>query len=290
MPEEHREVSGHYGRLLKMKRPWEVSSVEVDDAASEITVRVALARGSRVPCPECGRPCPVHDRLAERSWRHLDTMQYVTTVRCRVPRAKCPEHGVAAAAVPWAEPRSRWTLAFERHAVAVIGGSRSLSSAASLLRLQWRSACAIVSDAVARGAARRSASAMPHAGMDEKSFGRGHDYVSVLTDVDAGSVFEVVPGRTREAADALWASVPEAQRATVEAVAMDMWDAFMGAASAAVPSAEVVHDRFHASAYLGKAVDLVRRAEHRSMSAAGGSPLVGTKYLWLTAPANWSEE
>jgi transposase len=70
---------------------------------------------------------------------------------------------------------------------------------------------------------------------------------------------------------------------------MDMRDAFMGAAAAAVPGAEVVHDRFHASAYLGKAVDSVRRGEARELRSAGDRSLVGTRYVWPTAPSNWSE-
>jgi hypothetical protein len=45
------------------------------------------------------------------------------------------------------------------------------------------------------------------AGLDEKSFGKGHDAVSVLHDLEGRRVLEVVPERTREAANTLWTTI-----------------------------------------------------------------------------------
>ena len=63
---------------------------------------------------------------------------------------------------------------------------------------------------------------------------------------------------------------------------MDMWPAYMSASRQCVPQADIVHDRFHVSKYLGEAVDAVRRQEHRKLSQAGASPLAGSKWSWLT--------
>ena len=65
-----------------------------------------------------------------------------------------------------------------------------------------------------------------------------------------------------------------------------MWPAFMSAAQAQIPQADVVHDRFHVSKYLGEAVDAVRKQEHRSLAQAGTSPLTGSKYAWLKTYAD----
>ena len=86
-----------------------------------------------------------------------------------------------------------------------------------------------VERAVTRGVARRSLEGLRlpctrgDAGLDEKSFGKGHDYVSVLHDLEGRRVLEVVPERTREATDTLWTAIPEPQRLGLSAVAMDMW-------------------------------------------------------------------
>ena len=50
---------------------------------------------------------------------------------------------------------------------------------------------------------------------------------------------------------------------------MDMWPAYMSAARQCVPQADIVHDKFHVSKYLGEAVDALRKQEHRRLSQAG---------------------
>ncbi len=65
-----------------------------------------------------------------------------------------------------------------------------------------------------------------------------------------------MPERTNEAARTLWATFPEIQRHGVKAVAMDMWENYMEATRAAAPQAAIVHDKFHCTKELNKAVDL----------------------------------
>ncbi len=68
----------------------------------------------------------------------------------------------------------------------------------------------------------------------------------------------------------------------------------MKAVRALLPEADIVHDKFHIAKYLGEAVDAVRKAEHKAehkgLMKDGSDVLKGTKYLWLTNPANWSDE
>jgi transposase len=147
--------------------------------------------------------------------------------------------------------------------------------------LDWDSVQRIMERAVARGLVLRTTDSVTRVALDEKSFGRGHDYVSILTDHSPPRVLEVVPERTTAAALALWQSLPEAQRTKVEAASMDMGANFASATRQAAPQAKIVHDRFHVSQYLNEAVDQVRRAEHKRLSAAGDDSLVGTKFDWL---------
>jgi len=70
--------------------------------------------------------------------------------------------------------------------------------------------------AVTRGVARRSWEGLRwpgtqgDAGLNEKIFGKGRDYVSVLRDLEGRRVLEVVPERTREAVHTFWAAILKA--------------------------------------------------------------------------------
>lgn len=286
----HSELNRHYGLLLGVESPWEVTGVKLDVAGKRVEVGVAWTRGERVKCPECGKECTVADHAPERTWRHLDTMQFETLIRARVPRSDCPEHGVKTVAVPWAGPGSRFTLLFERFAVDVLLACRSLTQACEVLRLDWDAAHRIMERAVKRGLERRGLEGLAHVGIDEKSFGAGQSYISLLTDLDGSRVLEVVEGCDQAAARTLWESLPQAQRRAIVAVALDMAPAFIAASREAVPQAALVHDKFHIAKHLNEAVDTVRRREHKELLAQGDETLKHTRQLWLFNPLHFSQQ
>jgi len=290
MEELNNELHRHYALLLGVKSPWGVSGVKLDMAGRRVEIELEWAMGHGVPCAECGKRCTMADHAPERTWRHLDTMQFETLIRARVPRSRCPEHGVKTIGVSWAEPGSRFTLLFERFALDVILAARSLTQACDLLGLDWDAVQRIMDRAVQRGLKRRELEGLAHAGIDEKSFRSGQSYISLLTDLDQSRVLEVMEGCDQETAEALWQSLPEPQRRGIEAVALDMAPAFIAASRAAVPQAELVHDKFHVAKHLNEAVDTVRRQEHKELLAQGDETLKSTRQLWLFNPVNFSEE
>ena len=282
-------LTEHYRLLLGLDTAWEVSEVSL--SLEEKRVEISLRhRGGRVTCPECGTECSIADHAPERTWRHLDTMQFETRLLARAPRANCQTCGVKTIEVPWAGKHSRFTLLFEAFAIQVIQACGNVKSAAALIRLDWDSVHRIMERAVERGLERRELESLDYLGIDEKSFRRGHSYVTLLVDLTGSRVLEVVEERTEEAADELWRVLSEAQKEQVEAVATDMWPAFVNSIGTNAEQAEVVHDRFHVSKHLNEAVDQVRRQEHKALRKAGDQRLTGSKQLWLFNPENLSED
>ncbi len=247
---------------------------------------VVTHSGGQVECPECDAGCSIADHAPERTWRHLDTMQFETRLRARVPRANCKACGVKTTAVPWAGKHSRFTLLFEALAIEVIQACGNVKAAAGLLGLDWDSVHRIMERAVERGLEQRELESLQYVGIDEKSFGRGHSYISLLVDLTGARVLEVVEQRTEEAADTLWKDIPDEQKEQVEAVAVDMWPAFANSIQTNAEQAEIVHDRFHISKHLNDAVDKVRRQEHKALKQQGDERLTGSKQLWLFNPEN----
>jgi transposase len=276
-----------FEKALGLKSPWKVKEVKMDLEGKEVEVVIECQRGTI--WAESGERLHIHS-WEQRKWRHLDTMQMTTVLRAEVPRVKAADGSTQMVKVPWAGERSRWTLAFEALAISVLQNARSITQAASLLGLDWKSARAIMGRAVERGLGRRDGQPLRVVSIDEKSFGRGQDYVSVLSDPAGRRVLEVVAGRTQNDAEILFDSLSREQRTGIAAVVMDMSAAYEAAARTRLPRAEVVFDRFHIAALMGKAVDEVRRKEHRRLMEEGDESLKNTKFLWLFHPDNLGEE
>jgi transposase len=137
--------------------------------------------------------------------------------------------------------------------VQVLAAFSPLTQAVELLRLDLNGVQRVMDLAVARGLVLRSTGPVMRVALDEKSFGRGHDYVSILTDHSPSRVLEVVPEHTTAAAHARWESLPEAQGKKVEADGMNTDASFASAMRQAAPQAKIVHDRLYISQYLNNA-------------------------------------
>ena len=261
--------------------------VELGDEVVEVHLENS---GRRLACPECGARSPRYDSR-ERRWRHLDTMQYMTVLIAEVPRVRCKEHGVHQIPVPWAEPGSGFTAQFERLAIDWLREA-NLSAASRLLRLSWDQIDGIQHRAVRRGLERRHLGPVRHLGVDETSFQRRHEYVTVVVDSDRGTVVHVADGRKREALADFLQRAPAAWLAQVETLAMDMWGPYISAASEHLerPLERIVFDKFHVAKLLGDAVDRVRRQEHRDLRSRGDNRLNRTRYDWLRNPDHMTPE
>src|SRR5260370_13694257 len=144
--------------------------------------------------------------------------------------------------------------------------------------------------AVQRGLDARQLEGLRRVGRDEKSFGLGQRYVSVLTDLDLSRVLEVEPGNDTQSGSALWQSMPQAQRENIEAAAMDMSAGFTAATAQQAPHVVIVHDKFHVAKILNEAVDRVRRKEHNELLKQNDAPLTGSRQLWLYNPIQLEDE
>ena len=275
-----------FEKVLDIKAPWFVEDIALDLPGRVVRVAIGLLPGTK--WFEDGSLLPIAG-YEDRTWRHLDTMQLNTVLCARVPRVKHPGGATKMVAVPWAGPRSRWTLDFEAFAVCVIQAASSLQKAAEWLALDWESVDRLMHRAVERGLARRVVQPAANPGIDEKSFRKGHRYGTLVNDLDRGVVLEVVEDRTIKAASTALAGLGEEFCRGVDAVAIDMSQAYLRAVNDMCPNAFAVYDKFHVSKLLGEAVDRVRRAEHAELMARRDGVLKKSRYDWLTDPARMSD-
>jgi len=279
-----------YRQILGIVAPWEIKRIELKMDDDRIDIYLGWPYLQDGICPECGKSCKIHDRREERVWRHLDTCQLRTFIHCRIPRVKCEEHKIKTMEVPWTEDMSRFTRQFERIVIQFLEASENRSKTAEVLRLSWDEMNHIMEKAVKRGLSRRTADPIKYIGMDEKSFLKGQNYITVMTDIEGKRVLDIAENRKEESVDTLWDKLTDKQKNEVEAVSMDFWRAYITGAEEHVPEAAIVHDKFHIMKYMNEAVDKVRRKENKYLMAQQNDTLIGTKYLWLKAKKNFTKE
>jgi transposase len=279
-----------YAQILGIQEPWYVDRVELQLEKGSIHIYLEHHSDGKWRCVECDRECALHDHQEERQWRHLDTCQYQTVLHAKPPRTHCPDHGARVVSMPWALPNSRFTALFERIAIEFLLVA-SQAAMAARLGLSWDEIHGIQERAVKRGLERRKQETVAHLGVDEKSFRKGHRYLTLVNDLDRGRVLFVSEDRKQGSLDQFWLSQTAEQIHAVEAIAMDMWDPYVASTREHLPAADqkIVFDKFHVSKLLGEAVDKVRRAENRDLIEQGDPSLVKTKYLWLRNPKNFTD-
>jgi len=271
-----------YQEIIGVHSPWAVTSVTKDEATRTVTVRIEYTGEAAFVCPICGQVAKRHDHR-KRVLRYLDTCQYETFLEVLVPRVKCSVDGLKQIAIPFAEKHSRFTSRFEM-AVMLWLQSSTISDVAKNMHLSWDEVDGIMQRAVRRGLSRRESKPIIHLGIDETSYQKRHEYVTVLLDKSDGSVIDILQDRKAETLKN-WLKMRENHGlGQIESITMDMWDPYIKAVRAVVPDwgKKVAFDRFHVSKHFNDGVDKVRREEHRSfLKEAGYSPLAKTRFDWL---------
>jgi transposase len=274
-----------FQRALGLEEPWRVVDVKFDEGQRRLDLRIDFAKGSKFPCPECGREgCPVHD-TEWHTWRHMNFFEHEAYLAARVPRVKCPEHGTKQVKVAWARERSDFTLLFEAMVMAMVKEMPVAPLAERLGETDkkiWR----VVHHYVDQAVEAQELEGMSRAGIDDTSFRRGQSYVSVFADLAENQrrVVFVTEGRDHETVEQFAGFLEDhgGDREAIEEVCQDMSQAYLNGVKENLPNAEITFDRFHVKQKLSEAIDEVRRAEskqHREL-------LKNTRYLWLKRPEN----
>jgi transposase len=277
---------GLFTAALGLSGPWRVVRTEFDVEGTQLDLYLDFERGARFACPakDCAQGgCPLHD-TTDKTWRHLDFFQHKAFLHARLPRVRCPEHGVRQVAVPWARPGSGFTLLFEA-LVCSFAAAMPRAKVAQMIREHDTRIWRVVEHHVHAARDQLDCSGVRRVGMDETSAARGQDDISIFADLDARRVIFATEERSAETVARFAAELAEhgGDPAKVTDTSSDMSTAFISGISQYLPNARMTFDRYHLAATLSEAIDAVRRAE-----VATRPELKHTRWLWLTNWANLS--
>ena len=283
------DVVAFYQAMISPPAPWRVFRVAVEPSGQRVDVWLDHGPGERFPCPDCGIALPVYDHTPERAWRHLDTCEYQTWLHARLPRVSCPQDGTKQVEAPLAEGSSRFTARMERRCIDTLREC-SRSGSASLTGLSWDEVDGLMARAVERGMERRGPELPKRLGLDEKAMFKHHRYSTIVTDLDQGTVVDVIDQRTIVAIEPWFAERKTALKG-VEAVAMDMSAGYASVAAKHMPQADICFDHFHVTMVAGRFVDDVRKAEQKQFEdKAERTQFFRSRYLFLYNEENIPED
>lgn len=240
-------------------------------------------------CGECGATCrSVHDGR-ERRWRHHDLAGMTLHLRYRIRRAHCRDCGtVKTERVPWAAHGSNFTYAFEERAAFLVQQC-SKTATTKLLRTTWRTLGTLIRRVVGRvhEVEGDRLDGLRLIGVDELSYRRHHEYVTVVVDHERGRVVWASKGKSAATLKRFFEELGPERCTKLEAVTIDLSGAYIKAVTEATPAAKLIFDRFHVQRLVHDALDETRRDEVRKAhSPEAKAVLKGTRWALQKSPWN----
>ncbi|MGI6625617.1 MAG: ISL3 family transposase [Limnochordia bacterium] len=278
-------VVGLFQSALGIEEPWYVSEYQFDSESGRLGLNIDFRKGSRFICPVCGAEGAEPYDTKERTWRHLNFFQHQTSLTARIPRVQCiaPSCGmVKTVNPPWAAQGSHFTMLFEAF-IMVLAAEMPVKAIADMVGEYDQRIWKIIDRNVEQALAKEDYSNVAQIGIDETSSKRGHNYITVVVDLDQRKAIFATEGKDASTVDRFADHLikHKGDPKNIKAVSSDMSLAFISGITKNFPDADLVFDRFHIMKLMGDAVDNVRREESKETDA-----LKKTRYLWLSNPKN----
>ena len=257
-----------------------------------LDIEIRPRKGSRPVCSKCGRPSPGYDTLHKRCFEFVPLWGLTVFFLYALRRVNCVTCGVKVERVPWAEGKNHLTTTY---AWFLARWARRLSwkEVAEVFHTTWDSVYRAVAMAVAWGLAHRNLDGVTAIGIDEIAWKKGHKYLTLVYQVDAGCkrLLWIGQERTQKTLRKFFKEFGEERTKKLRFVCSDMWKPYLRVVAELAGEAMHILDRFHVMSHFGKAIDKVRATEARELKAKGKEPaLTGSRWCLLKRPENLTDK
>jgi transposase len=258
-----------------------------DGTRSHLEVLVRPRRRSRPICSLCGERGGVHDHLSSRRFQHVPLWGLAVWLVYAPRRVNCKRCGVHVERLPWAHGKERTTKSF-RWFLARWARRLSWHETASVFGTSWDTVFASVKMAVCWGLRHRDLTGIEAIGVDEVALWKGHRYLTLVYQIDAGArrLLWIGEDRTKKTLARFFRSFGKRRTDLLKYVCSDMWKAYLTVIAKHAPDAIHILDRFHIVRLFNKAIDQVRAQEARRFQAKGLTPLKHARWLLLKRRGN----
>lgn len=262
------------------------------ESAKTIEIEVRPRRGSKARCSSCGRPAAGYDQLAVRRFEFIPIWGFAVVLLYAMRRVACRSCGVKVEQVPWAQGKHTLCKAYM---LFLADWARKLSwkQTAQSFHTTWEKVFEAVEYVVQWGLQHRSLEALRAIGVDEIQYGRGHQYLTLVYQIEQGCqrLLWVGKERTTESFERFFALIGKDLAERIEFVCSDMWKPYLELIKKHCTNALNILDRFHIVAKMNLALDEVRTAEARRMAQAGYEPVLkNSRWCLLKRPGNLTDK
>jgi transposase len=273
-------------KIINVSSPWKIEEIKVNPPTKTVNVFIHYEEGATFPCSKCNKDRKVYDSNY-RIWRHLDICDYRCYLNIKIPRINCPEHGILVIKeLPFGRMNGHYSFQFD---LLIMRKVREMSVRALGVELGepdqniWR----VFHYYINQGKQQIDCYNTRRIGVDEKSYKKGHQYVSIFTDLDTGHVIFVTPGKGEETFAQFYEYLFEntGDPNNIQQISMDMGKGYISGYQMYFSSAELVFDRFHIKKALNEQVDKVRKQEVKHNES-----LKNTRYIWLKNECNLTDK
>ena len=256
-----------------------------------IEVEVRPRRGSKGCCSGCSRPAAGYDQLEQRRFEFIPIWGFAVVLLYAMRRVECRACGVKVEEVPWAQGKHTLCKAYM---LFLADWARKLSwkQTALSFHTSWEKVYDAVEYVVQWGLQHRRLDTIRAIGVDEIQYGRGHQYLTLVYQIEAGCqrLLWVGKDRTEESFEHFFAFIGKDLCERIEFVCSDMWKAYLKLIKKHCTNALNILDRFHVVAKMNLALDDVRAAEARRMLQEGYEPLLKkSRWCLLKRPENLTD-
>jgi transposase len=267
--------------------------LEVGEVRDKLVVTIRPRKNGVLLCSCCAKECSVYDHLTVREFDFVPLWNIRVVFEYRMRRVRCPTHGVRVEKVPWASGKSHTTKAFQLF-LAQWARKLSWKETAESFGSCWDTVFRSVKMVVNYGLAHRNLDGVTAIGVDEVQYQKGHKYITLVYQIDAGMRRLLYVGKDRRAKTLLrfFFEFGKARTALLTFICSDMWSPYLKVIRKKAPQALNILDRFHIVGHLTKAVNQVRVDEVRKLKQDGydESVLRHTKYCFLKNPGNLTDK
>jgi transposase len=265
----------------------------VDDTLRlAIEVPIEPRSNGRPICSGCQKPRPGYDRLTPRRFEFVPLWQIAVVFVYALRRVDCPSCGVVVEQVPWATGKSHLTKTY-RWFLADWARRLSWKEVATVFHTTWEHVRDSVRHAVTWGLVHRDLADVEAIGVDEIQWQRGHHYLTLVYQIDAGCrrLLWIGRERTEESLRRGLELLGESFCSGLRFVCSDLWRPYLTVLAEQAGAAIHVLDRFHIMKQLNKAIDEVRAAEARRLKQDGYEPVLKhSRWCLLKRPENLTDK